>query len=478
MGKAKPKAVVMVADGAGGMVHVQDRRFVAAGWPISFEVPAEQADNWLTYLSAEGGNRGWSSGGISQIEAKENSGTLIFNDRAGQPQMEVVWERDRGGPIKVRARPVGAPPFPLDQANEFIEQVNARSAAGETKQVFQTWHLCYEGLPWRGELWLDETLRLGPPSRQDKRGLHGPRIIIVSQQVNAIDISHAQIRFKDNLRELSVFLSVVLGKAVRVSSNGHRGWTWAPNPNGPPECDVRNLEYWETELPGEMPPKGQVSPVPLVATARADFSFRGPDGSQTELHLPAEVVDLWRAFQGLPPDLRRQYLEVGSMWQLAVSLTHEYETARFAFMVAACEALKPRADVYRDHNIYQVVEALLGKPIADRLQQRTLRPQDVRSAFLHSGKLHGSEFLQRAMMSSYQDPTFDQTQRELWEITQAAIIEWLRRSGTFTMPVKARKTSLRRCLKDHFLTVLVVIACGCLVAGLAMGWVLRVLWYG
>ena len=87
MGKAKPKAVVMVADGAGGMVQVQDRRFVAAGWPINFEVPTEQADNWLTYLTAECGNRGWSSGGISQMEAKENSGGLTFNDRTGQPQL-------------------------------------------------------------------------------------------------------------------------------------------------------------------------------------------------------------------------------------------------------------------------------------------------------------------------------------------------------------------------------------------------------
>src|SRR5262245_3862267 len=127
MGKAKPKAIVMVPDGAGGMVQVQDRRFVAAGWPISFDVPAEQADDWLIYLSAAGENRGWSNGGISQIEAKENSGSIAFNDRTGQPQMEVVWERKCGGPIKVRARPVGAPPLSLDEASKFIQQVNARS---------------------------------------------------------------------------------------------------------------------------------------------------------------------------------------------------------------------------------------------------------------------------------------------------------------------------------------------------------------
>jgi len=134
MAKAKTKAVVMVADGTGGLVQVEDQRFVAAGWPINFEVPTEQADNWLTYLTAECGKRGWSGGGISQMEAKENSGSITFNDRTGQQRLEVVWERKRGGPIKVRARPVGTPSLPLDEANELFKQVNARSAAGETAQ--------------------------------------------------------------------------------------------------------------------------------------------------------------------------------------------------------------------------------------------------------------------------------------------------------------------------------------------------------
>ena len=75
MAKAKPKAIIMAADGAGGMAQVQDRRFEAGNWPIRFEVPKEQADTWLQYLSAECGRRGWSSGGIAQLEAKENSGS-------------------------------------------------------------------------------------------------------------------------------------------------------------------------------------------------------------------------------------------------------------------------------------------------------------------------------------------------------------------------------------------------------------------
>jgi hypothetical protein len=75
------------------------------------------------------------------------------------------------------------------------------------------------------------------------------------------------------------------------------------------------------------------------------------------------------------------------------------------------------------------------------------------------------------MMSSYQDPTFDQARRELAPVTQAAIIEWLRRRGTFTMPTLKRRKSFRRWVKEHALAV-------GLAVGLVLGWLLRVFWHG
>ena len=132
------------------------------------------------------------------------------------------------------------------------------------------------------------------------------------------------------------------------------------------------------------------------------------------------------------------------MWQLALLLGHEYQTAGFTFMVAACEALKPPAPQFRKHNIYHVAEALLGKPCADTLQQQWFRPQNVRSAHIHRGEFHGSEFVQHAIMSSFQDPTFDQAWRVLAQITPEAIIEWLRRGGMFTLPPLTPRRSRRR----------------------------------
>jgi hypothetical protein len=477
MAKAKSKAMIMVADGAGGMTQVVDRRFEKDDWPIRFEVVKEEADTWLQYLSAECRKRGWSSGGIGQMEAKENSGSLSINTGApGQAQLALIWERKRGGPIKVRARSAGTPEFPLDHATEFFGQINDCSRRGATEQFHRGWHLFYEGLPWRGELWLDDKLRLGPPSQQDERALIGPRIILVNALVNGIDQLHAASAFNVALRELSVFLSVVMGTNVRVSPNGGSGWTWAADSTGQVvQCDIRNLGYWEKQWPTEMPTRVQIQQVPLKAVHRPDFSLRGIDGTQSELHLPEDIISLWQAFEGLPSDRRRQFLQVGSMWQLALSLGHEYETARFAWMVAACEVLKPPDPQFRDHNIYLVVEALLGKPTADQLQEQWFRPQDVRNAHLHRGEFRGSEFVPHAMMSSFQDPTFDQASRELYQIAQAAIIEWLRQRGTFTMlPLKRRK-SWRRWVKDKALLILPILAGVGIGVGIILGWSFR-LW--
>jgi hypothetical protein len=150
MAKAKPKATIMVADGAGGMAKVQDRRFEAGDWPIRFDVPGEQADSWLKYFYAECEKRGWSSSGIGQFEARENSSSITVNaGGADDLQLAVVWERKRGGPLHVRARSAGVPEFPFTDAQKLFEQVNEQFQSGAMEQIYRRHQLEYEGLPWR-----------------------------------------------------------------------------------------------------------------------------------------------------------------------------------------------------------------------------------------------------------------------------------------------------------------------------------------
>jgi hypothetical protein len=133
----------------------------------------------------------------------------------------------------------------------------------------------------------------------------------------------------------------------------------------------------------------------------------------------------------------------------AFSLGRERETLSFALLAISCEALKPTGPEFREHNMYDVIEALLGRSVADRLRQHAVPPQSVRNAHLHVGEFRGSELVKAALFSSYQDPSFDEAQRELAQVTRATIIEWLRRGGKFTMPIRVRKTSLRRLLREY-----------------------------
>ena len=449
MVKAKSKVVVSVADGVGGMARVEDRRFQKA-WPIAFEVSAPEAENWLTYLSAESERSNWSSSGIEQIEAAENSGSMTLRDRqTGRPQVEIVWSRARNRSLKISAGCTQPSDTSLDEVRTFLDRVNANSSAGRTEPFFRVWHLCYEGLSWKGEIWLDGDLVLSAPSRQYEDAIAGPRVVIVNSVIPAISGTHATALFNVKQRELAVFLSVVTGKHFDVSPNGGHAWTWASGNDGKIDCEVRNLGYWETKFPNSMPSKGSLHDVPLEPVQRPDFELRGIDGSTLELRLPADIVALWQKFQGLSPSKRRQFLEVGSLWQAALSVWAKYDTLRFSLMVAACEALKPADSQFREHNIYHVVEALLGRPRVELLRKLQFNPQDVRSAFLHTGALQGSEFVRHSFASSFKDPSFDDAGWMIAQTTQASIIAWLASDGEVTFPRIQRQPEWRRWIKRN-----------------------------
>src|SRR5712664_587593 len=104
MAKAKSKAVVSVADGSGGLAQVVDHRFDRRQWPIQFDVGLPQADTWLRYLAAECRKRNWGCSSLGQMDAKENSGSItVTSGPPGQPQLNLVWERKRDGPLRLRA---------------------------------------------------------------------------------------------------------------------------------------------------------------------------------------------------------------------------------------------------------------------------------------------------------------------------------------------------------------------------------------
>jgi hypothetical protein len=244
MARSKPKATIMVADGAGGMMRVTDLRFEKGDWPITFEVPPdrEQADHWTRYLRAECDRQGWSVSSLGQIERAENSGTITISAN-GKPQLQMVWERRREGAMKVKARLATNSDYSASEAAQFCKKVNDDCNASITEPIYFRGTLRYEGRAWRGEYWLDDNTRLAPPSMQDETATRGPRIVHVDAIANCVGQTDVpRVRY-ELLFEVSVFLSVVAGTGsafLLADFNNPRTWVWTADMSG---CEVRQLGY-------------------------------------------------------------------------------------------------------------------------------------------------------------------------------------------------------------------------------------------
>lgn len=153
---------------------------------------------------------------------------------------------------------------------------------------------------------------------------------MVNSMLDAIDGFHANSLFAVLLRELSVFLTVVTGTQIDVAPDCHRDWIIRRDPDtNEVFCELGKVGYLEIPWPTIMPQKGTCPPVPYRSVTRPDFSIRGI-GEENEEDVPDDIIALWHAFEALPPDRRRQFIQVGNMWQLALSIGRDHQTARFA----------------------------------------------------------------------------------------------------------------------------------------------------
>jgi hypothetical protein len=415
MARKKTRAIIQVSDGLGGLRHLSDRRFEQGPWLYDRELAPPGADTWLQYLSAECARRGLQCSGVSQIDAKENGGSFTIRPAGSDPQPElvVVWERKRRGSLVVRARAGGMPNFGAALATSLLETVSALAHTGARERFFCAGYVEYDGLPWRGEHWLGNDLRLGPPPREDEIASYGPRAILVEANVEGIDLMDARASFRVQLRELGAFLGVALRKGFRVPSIvSSRAWVWDIDANSQVQGEVRYLGYATPPPREHLPVRGLERAVLEVQLSRPNLNTWGFQANETEQSVPADLDELWQRFSQLPRDGRDQFLRVATLWQLSSAVGREFETAALANLVAACEALKP-PEADQRLNAYDVVEALLGKQQAAQLRSVS-QPQKIRHAQFHAGELRGREFEKLDMMASYRDPTFMLSFNEMW----------------------------------------------------------------
>jgi hypothetical protein len=208
------------------------------------------AESWMAHVAAEAEERGWYSSSFSQLEATENSGALSVHTANGPSPatLDIVWERPRGKELRLRARPSGDSALPLDVAQDFINSVSERVRVRKTLRAHRRAFLTYDGLPWRGELWLDADHRLGPPSRHPDT-LLGPQVVIVDAMIEGIRQQGVTANFQKCLRELQVFVGFVLGLKLEIISKFEEGWVPEVDAEGRfTDCRLRIIGYVELSL--------------------------------------------------------------------------------------------------------------------------------------------------------------------------------------------------------------------------------------
>lgn len=433
MPKQKPSAQIQVADGAGGMRPVADLRFDDGEWPIGLVVPANDAETWMAHLSAEMEERGWSSSGLSQLDGAENSGTLSVHTASGPspPGLDIVWEKPRGAALRLRARPSGTPMLSVEVARDFIDAASARQRTGKTLRAHRWELLIYDGLPWRGELWLGSQIRLGPPSKHPSDALLGPQVVIVDAMVEGIGRQGISINFQTLLYELRVFLSVVLGLHVTIN-RCERGWIYHLDEKlRITDCTLGHVGYAETSKTPEFPSVGNAPPIERREAKRPGLGQTGIWSDMHEQWVPADIEQLWRTFTELPVSKREHFLRAGNAYLIACSMWPDQRTAYAAFLVVACEALKPSGERHDKANVYDVIASLITPSDAERLQGLSLPPQRVRSKHVHRGELAAGELLPMLIYNPFKDPSFDEMISELSRISRVCLIEWLRRKGEY-----------------------------------------------
>jgi hypothetical protein len=414
----------MVADGIGGMRKIEDHRFERGDWPISFEIPVEQeqAERWSRYLRWSCHTMGWQLAGLGQLDRAENSGTMSISE-GGSPQLDLVWERQRNRRLKMRARLAASAALSLSSVEQCFTEINDRCRSAHTIPLYVRGTLQYEGLAWRGELWLDDNTRLAPPSQQDETATQGPRFVHIDATLACIGEPDFPFVRHQTLTEVSAFLSVAMRKAVLLPING-RTWVLSADLKS---SEVRHLGYLETENLVSMPSRAGIRQIPLYAPDNPPLGI-GP--GTNEVSVRADVADLWALYRNLSSDKRIQFLQSAAKWQEAMIHWQDRPSLSFALMAVSCEALKP-PDADERRNCYDVVEALLGRDTLDQIRQNWFPAQHVRSTHLHSGVFHGSELMMMNFMTTYDDPSFREAHRAMARITPDAIVEWLKRRGEF-----------------------------------------------
>jgi hypothetical protein len=408
--------------------------------PLLTTVTPEKAEMWLGALEHLCVDLNLGLRQFTQNDPVRNAGVIEIASNCPNAELKLFWRKERNQTLFVYVQSVsGTLPESL-KSESMLYLIEAKIAAQAQTKIHRNGQICYRGKKWTGEFWLNDNVRLGPTSihYEDAIGepeniyYGAPRVVMVDALIDSFGQIDWSNRFDVLREEIALFLTVMTGNLFYVSKPK---LDWFTDHKGNMNM-VGWIGYSEPAASREMPLRAIMHPIPNYEVLRPDLtplSSAYPPGDV--MSLPTDACALWTTFLAQNETKRTQFRQAAAKFQEALYVWDFRRTLSFTLCVAACEALKPLDSAYDDSNYEYVIRYYLGKPVLKQLNNllrdsgllggKTARI--IRNRHFHRGEFFGGEFQPRYATHGFKDPTFSVAERQLRLVTQAALIEWLRR---------------------------------------------------
>ncbi len=394
-----------------------------------FDLDVEQSRVFLRYFYSAMRNpkHGFmEANGSSCFEAgkyvSELSVTFVFRE----VKINVIWktiQSEDGKMLSIETVDNGENADEL-LLSEFINSILLRIIAKKTQRFFRrTYYNVISGCNLPCEYWLPG-FRFAPLYPEDtSRLINAERIVVIDQNVDAVDARHADEVARENAMKYSAYLSFILN--IPLEQPRHRELYFLNDEDGKnPRMVRRSTQLVDDTGANVMPRKGTVCRLGELR----DSVFNPVRATNQYLICPKETRKILRCIQNADQTIKDSFLYCSVLYRLGQIAGREYPTARLSYEVAAVEAIIER----KGTPVGNFTEFMNNYAGEDRDFYDFIYSK-VRSAHWHSGALVLSEmdFSDAFIANPGRHITFNVILKS-HERTRKAILTWLNERVRFT----------------------------------------------
>lgn len=306
--------------------------------------------------------------------------------------------------------------------SEFLNSLLQKVINNERKKFFiRTIYRTISGCNMSGEYWL-KGFRIAPLFPEDGSFLqNAERILVIDQNVSAIDLNDAREIANENASKYSAYLSFILNKGIELPRHEELYFL----------NKIDNKLVMERKSNQIIPPYGlNAMPKKKKLCDLGEFKHSVATGiglSEEELFLPVETRKIISRIDESTEEVKAAFLRCCKLYQLGLNIGRYYPTVKLSYMCGAIDSI-----VKSNKKEYGSFSEFMTKYSGEDKDTHNYIHNDIRSAHWHSGNFELGEFDFNS--SNHGNPgMFLKFEREMYsqEKMRVAILNWLNQKINF-----------------------------------------------